>query len=165
MPATQITGPWGHRTLSLDAARKRTWFREFFGAALASRSIAASGSGLDRGALAAAFWQWAEMLDAEPRFENVDPCDFTHYAAGQLLRCLLTHRPLRLPDRQRSEEVRAMTQTVLSVLREWRCALDVQTGFAAARRQRLALGRLPGRHSPRCCVSRGVPGQILRPGA
>lgn len=126
MPATQITGPWGHPTLSLDAARKWTWFREFFGAALASRSIAASGSGLDRGALAAAFWQWAEMLDAEARFENVDPCDFTHYAAGQLLRCLLTHRPVRLPDRQRSEEVRAMTQTVLSVLREWRSALDEQ---------------------------------------
>ena len=126
MPATRIASPWGDRTLSLAAARKWTWFREHFGAALASSFVATSGGGVDRGALAAAFWQWAQMLDADARFESVDPCDFTHFAAGQLLRCLLIHRPLHSPDRQRSEEVRAMTQIVLSVLREWRCALDEQ---------------------------------------
>ena len=127
MPATETADPWGHQNLSLKAARKWTWFRENFGAALTSRSLAASGSRLDRGALAAAFWQWVGMLDAEARFENLDPFDFAHYAAGQLLRCLLTHRPLRLPDGQRSQEVRAMTQTVLSVLCEWRRALDEQS--------------------------------------
>ena len=127
MPATETTSPWGSQTLSLNAARKWTWFRQKFGAALASRSLAGSGSSLDRGALAAAFWQWAGMLDAEARFENLDPSDFAHYAAGQLLRCLLTHRPLRLPDGQRSEEVRATTQTVLSVLCEWQRALGEQS--------------------------------------
>jgi hypothetical protein len=127
MPATETTSPWGSQSLPLNATRKWTWFRENFGAALVSRSLAASAGGLDRGALAAAFWQWAGMLDAEARFEKLDPTDYTHYAAGQLLRCLLTHRPLRLPDGQRSEEVRAVTETVLSLLCEWRCALDEQS--------------------------------------
>ena len=127
MPATETTSPWGRQTLSLNAARKWTWFRENFGAALASLSPAASGSGLDRGALAATFWLWAGLLEADARFEKLDPFDFAHYAAGQLLRCLLTHRPLRLPDGQRSEEVRAVTQTVLSLLCKWRCALEDQS--------------------------------------
>lgn len=123
MSAIEATSPWGQRTLSLDSARKWTWFQEFFAAALISGSTAVSGAAVDRTALAAAFWRWVGMLDSEARFEKVDPCDFIHYAAGQLLRCVLTERPLRLLDRQRSEEVRAMTQTVLSLLREWRCAL------------------------------------------
>lgn len=126
MSGIQTTNLWGQSNLSLDATRKWTWFQEFFGAALVPRSIAAAGISVDRSALAAAFWRWASMLDAEARFEKVDPRDFIHYAAGRLLSCLLTDRPLRLPDLQRTEEVRAMTQTVLSLLCEWRCALDKQ---------------------------------------
>jgi hypothetical protein len=64
------------------------------------------------------------MQEADARFEELDPLDFAHFAAGQLLRCLLTHRPLRLPVEQRSAEVRAVTETVLSLLSEWQRALD-----------------------------------------
>lgn len=73
----------------------------------------------DQAALARAFWSWAATLDAHASLEALDPVDCAHFQVGMLLAQLLQERPLRLQPADRSEEVRLMTDTALTLLAAW----------------------------------------------
>lgn len=73
----------------------------------------------DAAALARAFWSWAGSLDAHAALEPLDPVDCAHFQAGMLLAQLLQERPLRWQPAERSEEVRVMSDTALTLLAAW----------------------------------------------
>lgn len=82
-----------------------------------------AGAQVDRDALAQAFWAWVQLLEHDASYEALDPLDFAHFAAGQLLYCLLTARPLKWPDHERVLEIQALVHTAHALLGTWRDAL------------------------------------------
>jgi len=121
---------WGSELLFLEQARRWVWCRAAFPSVLL-RSLPAAGlpsdAQVDLQALANAFWPWVAGLEHDGGYENLDPVDFAHFAAGLLLYHLLEARPLLLTAPQRSEEVFTSTRTVLTLLAAWRAALGAPT--------------------------------------
>ena len=121
---------WGSDSLFLEQSRRWVWCRSALPSALL-RSVAAAGlpagAQVDLQALANAFWPWVAGLEHDGGYENLDPVDFGHFAAGLLLYHLLVSRPLPLLVSQRSDEVFTSTRTVLTLLVAWRAALGAPT--------------------------------------
>ena len=77
--------------------------------------------------LANSFWPWAASLERDRSYEAVDPVDFAHFAAGLLLSNLLAAHPGSVTSPRRSDEVFALTRTVVTLLAAWRAALSPST--------------------------------------
>jgi len=121
---------WGSDSLFLEQSRRWVWCRAALPEALLRSASAAGlppGAQVDLQALASAFWPWVAGLEHDGGYENLDPVDFGHFAAGLLLYHLLETRPLPLPVSQRSDEVFTLTRTVLTLLGAWRAALGAPT--------------------------------------
>ena len=121
---------WSSDSLFLEQSRRWVWCRTALPSALL-RSMSAAGlpssAQVDLQALANAFWPWVAGLEHDGGYENLDPVDFGHFAAGLLLYHLLEARPLPLPVSQRSDEVFILSRTVLTLLGAWRAALGAPT--------------------------------------
>ena len=117
---------WSSDSLFVEQSRRWVWCRSALPSVLL-RSLTAAGlpcgAQVDLQALANAFWPWVARLEYDGGYENLDPVDFGHFAAGLLLYHLLVSRPLPLSVAQRSEEVFTSTRTVLTLLTAWRAAL------------------------------------------
>ena len=117
---------WSSDPLFLEQSRRWIWCRTALPSVLLRALSAAglrSGAQVDLQALANAFWPWVAGLEHDGGYENLDPVDFGHFASGLLLYHLLVSRPLPLLVSQRSDEVFALTRTVLTLLAAWRTAL------------------------------------------
>lgn len=117
---------WGTTPGFARAIRRWTWFRGEFPplmTKIAQGGCQEASVSVDLRALARAFWRWVAVLDANRHYEPLDAVDFAHFSSGVLLAFLLQERPLRLGEASnRSHEVRALTEAVLTLLASWRAA-------------------------------------------
>lgn len=122
MVHAQTVTRWSAQSGFVNTLKRWTWFSENLPALmrhLASAGPVASVPVVDRAALARAFWSWSATLDAHADLEADDPVDCAHFQTGMLLAQLLQQRPVRLQRAERDDEVRLMTDTVLTLLAAW----------------------------------------------
>ena len=129
MPNKQTISLWGAQAGFVTTVRRWSWFREAIPPLVEQSARDAKVDHpppVDMPALARAFWAWAAMLDNNAQHEQLDPVDYAHFEVGMLVSLMIAQRPLRLPDAQRSEEVRALTETGLTMLAAWRGSLGAE---------------------------------------
>ena len=114
----------------LAQLRRWSWCRTALPVVLV-RSLPTVGAGsserVNLQALAHSYWPWAAALERDSSFESLDPLDFAHFAAGLLLSHLLASNPSPVNSPHRSDEVFALTRTVVTLLTAWRVALAPST--------------------------------------